>query len=379
MSNKAIREVTCPISKVKHIIVRKDDTEAIRALRIWATKLFVRMRRGESILLSMDCEGWKLGTIHKSLGLLQICEILDQSILIKPRDESQKSLRLKSGFLVHFPTTNEVIDILSGVLHHPNVILCTYDFTSDISSLMEAGVKINTKRIFDAQLVSASNTSTEPIWVLTDTQARSIIARARGMIGTVKEAQDAVNFMSSKKGNMFEFLTFLHRKDQDPFASMVDDDFYKYAAGDLVMTALAALYSFYFGFSSKTWELSAIKVKEFLSLQKMHQQVLMPSAVRQEAFLTRYNLKDLKEYQTSGYKIPLTDDSVIRMALTLYVKADMIVNLLKILPEKYSKSFSEINAQIIRNDLEGKLEEVKARIQTLSPFDDDTNIEEAQN
>ena len=261
-------------------------------------------------------EGWKLGTIHKSLGLLQICEILDQSILIKPRDESQKSLRLKSGFLVHFPTTNEVIDILSGVLHHPNVILCTYDFTSDISSLMEAGVKINTKRIFDAQLVSASNTSTEPIWVLTDTQARSIIARARGMIGTVKEAQDAVNFMSSKKGNMFEFLTFLHRKDQDPFASMVDDDFYKYAAGDLVMTALAALYSFYFGFSSKTWELSAIKVKEFLSLQKMHQQVLMPSAVRQEAFLTRYNLKDLKEYQTSGYKIPLTDDSVIRMALT---------------------------------------------------------------
>lgn len=326
------------------------------------------MQRGQNVLLSMDCEGWKLGTIPKSLGLLQICEILDQSILSHdPQIHPPiKSLNLKSGFLIHFPASAEIIDILSGILHHSKVILCTYDFTSDISSLMEVGIKINTELIFDAQLFCDMKNP------LTNTNVSSILNPAREMIGKIKEAQAAYIFMNTRKGNMFDFLTFLHRNDKDPFMSMVDDDFYKYAAGDLVMTALATVHSFTYNYSDITWEMSQVKVKEFLLLQKQYDKLLMPSAIRQASFLKKYNLRELLDYQIRPYT-NFSDDEVIKKALTLYVKADMIVNLLNILPASEASAFIGINATRIREELEKSLELVKARILTLSPFDDDSS------
>lgn len=374
MNNKEQREVVCPICKVTHTIVHSNDPESVRKLLIWATKLFVRMKRGEKILLSMDCEGWKLGTVQKSLGLLQICEFLHENIFEEePFDFSEiDSVNILPGFLIHFPASEKVIDILSGVLSNPNAILCTYDFTSDISSLMEAGVRVSTKSIFDAQLIYESSNP------LTNTQVFSILVPAREMIGRIVEARDAVCFMSTRKGNMFDFLTFLHRNDADPFSSMVDEEFYKYAAGDLVMTALAALHSFIMGFSDITWNMTRLKVKEFLGLQKQYDKLLMPSAIRQVAFLRKYSLRDLQDYQLRPFST-FSDDASIRKALMLYVKADMIVNLLQILPQSEISVFMNINAHGIRDELEKSLEVVRSRILTLSPFDEDINMDEAQN
>ena len=368
MAKKMEREVICPITGVKHLIVHNNDEENIRALRKWATTLYIRMERKHKVILSIDCEGWKLGTVKNSLGLLQICEILDESILkLNYCPHQIKSVNVRSGFLIHFPATSEIVDILSGILSHNNAVICTYDFTSDIATLMECNVKVNMNNIFDAQLTSRC------INPIQNTQVYSIINPANNLIGQIDEAEKAFNFMSQKKGHMFEFLTFLHKDDADPFLSMIDDDFYQYAAGDLVMTGLAVLYCYVHQTRDITEEVTKSKVDCFMGYINSTGNILMPSAVRQAAFIQKFNLASLQDFQkkldTNPSSITIESDYDIKSYLTLYVKADMIYNIQDSLPPAEKKLFSIINAEKIRGFLEKLLEKKKDKISKLNPLD----------
>ena len=370
MSNEEKREVICPITGVKHLIVHKDDVANIRALRKWATSLYIRMERGHHVILSMDCEGWKLGTIPNSLGLLQICEILDETILTDKSVLKNFSVGIKPGFLIHFPTVPAVIDILSGVFSHSNVVICTFDFTSDIASLQEAGVKINMNGIFDAQLVEPCS---NPIQ---NTAVPSILYTARKMEhSNIKEAKDAVQFMSHMKGKLFEVLTFLNRNQEHPFDSMIDEHFYEYAAGDLVMTGLAVLYTYWEKKSDTTWNMTKVKVDEFNGYQRDYKNILQPSAIRQIAFIIRYNLSQLQEFSNHP-TIDLKSEESIRKALGLYVNAEKAILLYKYLLPNDRMLFENIDLNKIKTILEKALAPITSRIENMSPLENNGDTQE---
>lgn len=361
------RSVECPITEVEHLIVRPEDQENIQRLRIWATSIYIRMKRNQKVILSVDCEGWKLGNIRNSLRLLQVCEILDESFFDDSvQTQGIQTVGIKPGFLIHFPTTKDVVELISGIFTHPNVLLVTYDFTGDVSSLMEAGVYVNMNCLFDAQLTSDCQNP------LTSTSVQSILVPAYETVDQIVESKKTYEFMQKKKYNMFDIMTFLHRNDPDPFQAMFEDgDFYLYAAADLVMTGIAALSVKKKGIINRTVELSHIKAQKFLEFQnglRKYPQVLMPSAMRQLEFVKKYNLQSLKDYLRFPLSKLTTDDQINR-ALSLYGSADMVLNLKKILPPEETASFDAINVENIKKQLESILKPVTEKIKLINPID----------
>ena len=357
------REVVCPITKVKHLIVHSSDQENIRALRKWATSIFIRLQRNQKVLLSVDCEGWRLGAIPNSLVLLQICEFGNEDLLTGSEYYST-SVEIKPGFLIHFPTIPSVIDLLSGILSHPNVVICTYDFTSDIATLQEAGISIDLNCLYDAQLSGCKDNES----LLRTTNLPSIMKSASNLESSIEEARPAIEIMKPMKKTLFETIIFLHRKDKNPSNAMIDEHFYEYAAGDLVMTALAFFYTYYNGTIQETSNLTQKKVKEFLELQK--QNILLPSAIRQASFYMTYaKINELFDFYYHQGSLSLINEDDLKKALTLYVRADTILLLSEILPPNEMTQIDRETIRYIRELLEGLLQQHVDLIKQISPYE----------
>ena len=95
--------------------------------------------------------------------------------------------------------------------------------------------------------------------------------------------------------------------------------------------------------------------------------------IGQEAFILKYNLRDLQDYSAHPIKT-FNDDESVRKALILYVKADTIIYLLKLLPPHEKHAFETIDANRIRTILENALEPLTPRIENMSPLEN--NVDE---
>jgi len=336
--------VKCPITGVDHLIIHKNDDTNMEDFKFWATKLFIRMHYGEKVLLSIDCEGWKLGILKNSLGMLQVCEILDQRYIIGRDFEKNErvSINLKSGFLVHFPADPCVIDLLSGILSHSNSYLFTYDCTSDIACLQEAGIAIRTQNIFDAQLTSMD------MYMLTCTTCESILNASRMMKDRIIEASPAL-IMEGRKGqnrsDYYNALCFLYRRDPDPFSKTVNAEFYQYAASDLALTGIAALSIFLRKIVSTTWSQS-LKKLDLIEKAQRNGNYLSPSHIRQYEFL-KMSLKSI------NFKVSPKDD--LKTHLKQYSIFDKLNDLQSILSSDLTKEFDSIKPKDLMFQLESQL------------------------
>ena len=283
--------------------------------------------------------------------MLQIAEILDQSILTKNNFpiNSKISINLKPGFLIHFPIDIEILDLLSGVLSHQNVYLFTFDFTSDISSLQDSGIKIYFGNILDAQL---TNDYSNPLLA---TGCEKILDSVMKFSNRIEEAEMALKKMTLKKDQKnlyYSSSTFLFRNDKDPFLKFINPDFYFYAASDIVLTGIAALSIFINGTQEKVWKYSQKKVELFKLAQKDNI-YLKPSAMRQFEFIKSNFYNFPRIIKTIPSRLNSIDD--IKTYLSYYSILVSILDLKTILDESFFISLSDININDLKNKIENLL------------------------
>lgn len=218
--------VVCPYSQVEHSIISADSEENVSKLEAFAENL------PENAIFAIDCEAQfrfiQGKFISKRLATVQFAPI-----------QLQPKFRVDSGFIIEFPATLKIIDLLTKIF--TNATLYFFDFTLDLSLLEEEGIQFQNSIIYDAQTA----VPIPPEMHNNIIGHRSVKSLAR-FINNARV--DNIRFIKNKMESL---------KNVQPFAL---DDFlnylkftgielpYKektinmtYSAGDIYLTALAAL------------------------------------------------------------------------------------------------------------------------------------------
>lgn len=211
------KQVSCMITGVAHTVVT--ESQNVKKLENYCKQTFQRLNRGEKIYFAVDCEGFALGTSLNSLGLLQFAECYHDGI-----PPENKSIQLKPGFLVKTPFTPETIKGLSSIFSHRNSRLIMFACAGDVSMLMHNQIQIELSTVIDCQAI--------------ETWSRSLLSTVQ-QANNVFEYNIAGEVLNMKQSVCFEQIYYQHYKEKDPFSSMLTEEFWKYSANDIALTALA--------------------------------------------------------------------------------------------------------------------------------------------
>ena len=318
MSNLTPDSVTCRITGVVHKIVCIGQNEDV--FSAYLQNLLARLNSREKINIAIDCEGWVLGIKKNSLGLIQMAECFDRNILRqKPTDKV--SINLKPGFMIRTPIRIEIIDLLSKVFTHKNITLITFDFTADITSMMEVGIKFNLANVVDGQTTYSCKGEKN------FSNTRSI-----GLKTACKKADNCVEFeaaqgaINEKKDVDFDELYCKAKNEKDPFSQMLDDKFWMYSSSDIALTAIALVGQLKQFEPLKIKNATRSKAKSFLLTQKkcgLH----APSLIRQFAFIGRKSIMNEISTAKEAYKVISKVDIILEnydSYLKLVQKKDQI-------------------------------------------------------
>ena len=268
------KSVVCDITGVEHLVVTSEQN--VSDLIAWSKSLVSEMNSGKIVCISIDCEGWNLGAIPNSLGLVQLAQCYDDHIFEKDV-ETPISLNLKPGFMVKYPTSQEVTDALSSVLSHDNVRMITFDFTSDFCAMMEAGIKLNTQNAFDTHTFGCKGS-------YFPNRSLKEVCEAGDLC---TEYEKCINAIEKKKTISFSKLVFDFRNEEHPFDCMLDKEFWDYSSHDIALTALAGISCVTKYGVENVFEYSKNKSSELLECQEKNG-VLAPSIRKNVSFILKY-------------------------------------------------------------------------------------------
>ena len=274
--------VKCDITDVEHLIVAPN--QHVSELVEWSKKKVEELNSGKKICISIDCEGFNLGILPNSLGLVQFAECYDEHIF-DPNVEKPISLNIKPGFMVLYPTSQTVTDALSAVFSHPNVRLIAFDFTGDFCTMMEAGIKLNVLDTLDCQFYKW-NGPNAPIMNLKKTCMEGDLCA---------EYTKCIPAIEYKNTISFNKLTYEAREDPQPFLRFLNKEFWDYSSHDIALTALAGIVCVTKSDIKTIYELSRKKAEQLLDDQKKYG-VMAPSLAHQISFMIRFLSKIYRSY-----------------------------------------------------------------------------------
>jgi hypothetical protein len=256
------------------------------------------------VYIAIDCEGWVLGIKKNSLGLIQMAECFDEN-LMKQKPTGKISINLKPGFMIRTPIRKDIIDLMSQVFTHNFLSLITFDFTADITSMMEIGLKFNMQNIIDAQVTYP--TKGEKNFIKTRVMGlKSVCASAKNCV-EFEAAKDAIN---EKKDIDFNELYCNVIEDNDPFSHMLNDKFWEYSASDIALTAIALagkLQKFEPCLIKKS---SKAKANAFVEIQN-EKGLFAPALMRQFSFIGKDFGKSKIESEKDAYKVICKGDLIL--------------------------------------------------------------------
>jgi len=298
-----IQTIRCKVTGVVHKILSNNE-ESIGMFKEWINDLEIRSKK-QKIYIVFDCEGWDLGMVKNSLRMIQLCEVAD-TVFSNHKDRSGISAGIKPGFLIQIPNHPEMIELLNYLFNMNNVYYLSFDFTSDVVSMLDAGISIDFKRLYDSQLTNRFYSN--PI---EDTKCLSMLKCVQDMCSIVDEATPSSEMVQCLKPYYFALHKYLSRNEKDPYEKMVDQTFYEYAANDLVMTSIAVIRSCTMFNKDKVWEFSRLKSKILQEMINKSKNVLMPSLKRHLCFCEKYSITNIEESQYTLKKPILTDEELI--------------------------------------------------------------------
>lgn len=281
---ESLTEVNCPITGARFRIVSKKVPTNIKLFIDWCSDVIYRANLGKKINISIDCEGYFLGSIKNSLSCIQIGEIFNDSFDVR-RDIHCPNIGNKSGFIIVKPFSKKIREYLSNVLNHPNVMIYTFDFIGDFSTMIEAGINLHMKNVFDSQVATQVYNSNY-------IQNKS----GRSLSWFVEEAESldplgpkAVTMKNQDKRNYFCVTSFLFKESKDPTSEVLTKELLEMGAADVYMTGLAAVYCIENDLTQKVLELTNSKVYQFMITAQYYYSYLAPSIFRHLFFIDTYS------------------------------------------------------------------------------------------
>lgn len=288
--SNALSEVICPVTEAKFTLVRKEIPESIVNLSKWADDILSRVNDGKNINIAVDCEGYFLGCIKNSLSTIQIGEIFDDFYDVWTND-SPPSVGQKPGFIILAPFSKEVIQILSSILNNSNVMIYTFDFISDFTTMIEIGIQINMNNVFDSQTATFSKD-------INFFQAKDIksltwfVQQAKNMDPLGKKACETKN---QDKKNYFFVTSYLFKDKKHPEREIMNKDLFEMGSADVYFTGLAAIYCIKSNLRQRVLSFTNIKIKQFNKLVKKMRPPLGPSLARQLFFFDTFSAEKYKK------------------------------------------------------------------------------------
>jgi hypothetical protein len=276
------------------------------------------MDRGEFVPLVFDAEGIRLGCQENSLLCIQLAEIFDRSYQILGGNPRAPRIGPQPGVIVLFPASEEVTTLLSRVLGHERSTIITFDFTGDISALMEAGVKISMKQLIDCQLTYPDSRTDH----ITRTKVLGIAKTIAGMNRSIDPlVLPAQQQLERKLNQDFNAIWFVMAHDDLPRTVLMTESFLEYAADDLAFTALACCKIIRDGQFKQIRQRSQAKVRNFQDWIRNTGSVLGPPLIRNAAFFKQYGM----ERYTSEYSSADRENDLIKILAT-WVDATFLLN-----------------------------------------------------
>lgn len=180
--------------------------------------------------------------------------------------------------MIRTPIKKSIIELMSKVFTNDYLTLITFDFTSDITSMMEIGLRFNMMNILDAQL-------TRPIrgeknFIKTRVMGLKRVCSAASNCVEFEAAHDAIN---EKKDIDFNELYCNTIEDGNEFSHMLNDKFWEYSSSDIALTAIALAGRLKSVEPKILKKASNAKATAFVEIQKKHG-LHAPALMRQFAF-----------------------------------------------------------------------------------------------
>lgn len=291
------QEVTCTITGCKHTVVYGNTN--YKKLKEWVKDALYRMDFGEKIILALDCEGFCLGSRKDSLGLIQFAECFTKDFFKNTNTVTTPvSINLKNGFLVKAPMTNGVKQLLSSVFNHKNIMFATYDFTSDITAMLESGLRINLRGIVDGQATETfdENDLTKYFSRASSTSLKVACSQANNCV----EYNNASYAINHKNSIPFSQLVYDLKNEKDPFACMCTSEFWRYSSDDIALTAIAIVSAIQVISPHQLFINSQAKVRGF---KQLNQQYGDHGAVFKRRLSFAPKIDDIIDSKIAAYKI----------------------------------------------------------------------------
>ncbi|KAK8865187.1 hypothetical protein M9Y10_010723 [Tritrichomonas musculus] len=279
-----LSQVNCPITGAKFSIVRKEIPRNVTQFNQWTEDVLKRANSGKTVNIAIDCEGYFLGTIKKSLSCIQIGEIYNDSFNVY-QSTNPPSIGNKSGFIILNPFCNKVKNNLSSVLSHPNVMIYTFDFVGDFSTMIEAGININLNNVFDSQVATQSYNSN----LIQNKSGKSLSWFVEEAEGLDPFAQVAKVTKNRDKRNYFCVTSYLFKDSKNPTSDILTKELLEMGAADVYMTGLAATYCISKQLSQKVLVNTSAKVAQFKQFANSFCSYLAPSICRHLFFIDSYS------------------------------------------------------------------------------------------
>ncbi|EAY05315.1 hypothetical protein TVAG_337070 [Trichomonas vaginalis G3] len=226
-------EVPCTITNCKHTVVYGNNN--YKKLQNWVKDALYRMDFEKKVIIALDCEGYCLGSRPNSLGLIQFAECFTSDFFEKDFVPDHISINLKNGFLIKAPFSNGVKKLLSAVFSHPNLYIIMYDFTSDLTAITQAGIKVNKRNIVDGQAIQYFEDGTKYFGRKVTKSLKTACQCATNCV----EFSKAKFALEYKDTVPFSKHAYELQNEKDPFSKMCTNEFLRYSSDDIALTAIA--------------------------------------------------------------------------------------------------------------------------------------------
>lgn len=352
-----LSEVICPITEAKFTLVRKEIKENIDEFIDWTEDVISRADSGKYINISIDCEGFCLGSILNSLSCIQIGEIFNDTFNVKT-DKDPPDVGSRPGFIILTPIPKEVKSSLSKALNHPNVMIYTFDCLGDFATIIESGVQLDMDNVFDSQLCTKTRSKT--FISLKAPGLFKIVQKAKKLDPLGNKAEQEKNV---DKKNYFKVSSYLLKDSKNPAQQTLSEDMLEIGSSDVYMTGLAAVYCIKNGFTETVLSQSKNKIDEFKNLAEKMNSILAAPILR-HLFFTRNMNYDVDINLSSN-----SEDDLLFL-LDHFQNLFYIINGYQILNDNFDcqtslKRAKEVYLQIIKT-LDSKKPELKEMLEKYS-------------
>lgn len=266
--------VHCDITGVDHKVVTTNQN--VDEFLEWVQTMISEMCQGKVRCVSMDCEGFNLGAIPNSLGLIQIAQCYADDVFDKDV-ETPIPLNIRPGFMIKIPNCQEVYDGLSALLTQDNLKIICFDFICDFASMAEIGIKINYNNAFDTQTFGCKGT-------YFPNRSLKEVCESGNLCAEYDLCMDAIK---NKHSIDFARFTWEYHNEIAPFEKMLTEEFWNYSSHDIVLTALAGLSAITKYGADNVIEYSKKKAEKFVEMQRKYG-VLSPSIAKNASFAAKH-------------------------------------------------------------------------------------------